>query len=492
MEPSQKDFLPYLRPLLESPNSRYVLRDWPDKDHWDLQKYLEEGLLPSPTKWEEQEQKKSPVLVIANYANQGRKGRHNQPSKGYSSHLKLIDLLHHVQTRSSFQAYGPTRLLMWVPDSEKQALVPRTVAFRGKMATFLESAFRVEEIAGAANALSRAAREDRLDAESSKIVAQRMEEDGTRIPPERQAKPTDMLPVSSTTRDWHGELAELELGFRRGELQHFVGQPPAPLGSTKPGSPGRRGHATPVTPLYKRYMRLTHALNNQNRVLERSKQILPKQEEIDKLDLAAHRSCITKIEQEHEFQAMDTKTKEFKNQLKELNPKHVDQIFFLDDDRRALNQTPPLLSWDRRRAEPLIVQPDEFFAPKELALLDIQPLPPAEQFPMNSDQIFYFAILCANLLGFRGITTLRHLNHLAIGAYEALVPNCPALTDPLKGGRRDVDSLRTRSLTPEMLWQLAMAWDQWLFKPTMSELRTQVGASAAGDMPVRKGWGRAS
>ena len=484
MEPRQDLYLPYLKPLLESPNSRYVLRDWHDKDQWPLQKYVEEGLLPSPAEWEKQEPKRSPVLVIANYAKMGRKGTSPEnPSKVCSSHLKSIDLIHNVRTRTSFQTYGPTRVLMWMHDLEKRPLIPRTVAYRGKLAASLESAVQVEEIAGAVYAPNRARREDRLDAESSKIVAQRMAEDGTKIPPERQSEVATALSVSQTSRDWHQEFAELDAGLKGSKIPQFVGEPPGPF---IPLRPGRRAERKVTTPQYKRYMELKRILGTQNKTLDKINKVLEKQEEIDKLDLAAHQSSTSIIEQERAFEAIDAKNKDLRDQLDEMTVKDFDALQFLDDDRKAFNQTPPLLSWDRRRAEPLIVRPKEFHSAKELALVDFRPLPPEEQLPMNTDQAFYFDILCKNLFAPRGGTTLRHLNHLALGAYEALVPKCPALTDPLKGGRRDVDSLRARNLTPEMLWQLAMAWDEWPFKPTISELVTQFGVNFVEDLNLRR------
>ena len=484
MEPKQDIFLPYLKPLVDAPSSRYVLRDWHDRDRWRPEKYIEEGLIISPEEWERQQQNHSPILILANLADQAVKYTPllKEPSnRGFHSHIKSIDLAHAVRLKSAFQAYGPTRVLMWMPDAEKRALLPRTVGYRGKIAVYMESAFHLEEVAGAA-ASSKVRREDYLDADSGKLVAQRMEENQTLILPERQEQSTDTISVSSKSRSWHKELAELEEGFKSCRLSQFVGKPPGPLLPSKAGP-----KATPTTPEYKKFMKLKAILESQNRVIDRLNQVLQKQEEIDRLDLQAHRDSINKEQQELELKLIDSKIKAYKNELDTLPAKEVERIIFLDDDRKAFSPNHPLLSWDRRRAEPLIVHPNEFYPSKELALLDFQPLSPKKQLPMTHEQSIYFDMICTNLFGRRGFTTLKHLNHIAPGAYDALVPKCPALTDPRKGGRRDVESLRVRNLTPEMLWQLAIAWDEWLFKPSMSELLTQFGANHEPELSVRRG-----
>ena len=483
MEPKQDIFLPYLKPLLDTPGSRYVLRGWHDKDRWQPQKYIEENLLPPLKESEGWEQKQSPILIIANVAIQPIKSSTTNDSISHfnSSHIKSIDLAHAVRMQSAFQAYGPTRILMWVPDAEKRALVPRTVAYRGKVAVYLESTFHVEEVAGGAPLLTKARREDSLDMESSKLVAKRMEEAKVQTPPERQSKQIDTASKSSTARAWHAEMEGLEKSFGNLEYAQFIGKPAAPLVSLKANNP------FPVTPEYERLRTLRRTLSTQNKTIDKVNATLHKQEEIDRLDLAAHRAGIDAAEQKQELSVIDSKIEKFKDELSELNQKAQDRLLFLDDDRRAFSLDPPLLMWDRRRAEPLIVQPDEFYSAKELALLDFQPLPLEKQFPLTWDQSIYFDMISTYLFGPRGATTLKHLNHSAPGAYEALVPHAPAIIDPAKGGRRDVESVRVRNLTPEMLWQLAKAWDDWLFKPSMSDIMTQFGVNYETNLTMRKG-----
>ena len=477
MEPKQDIFFPYLKPLLDVPGSRYILRDWPDKDQWLPSRYIEEGLIPPPGK----EGGKSPILIIANLADQMIKATPGakDTSRRVHSHLKMHDLAHALRVKSGFYAYGPTRVLMWMPDSAKRAFVPRTVGYRSKVAVYIESTFHVEEIAGAVPDVSRARRENSLEAASSKVVAERMRVDGIQLPAERQFEEKEVTTDSSTSRVWHAKLRAMEEDFKSGKLSQFVGQSPRPLVPVKHGPV-----PTTTTPEYRKYRQLQSTFAHQNRVTNRLHELLHQQEKIDELDVIAHREN-DEIKQKHQLNVIDSKVKEFKGVLDTLTPKQREHIFFLDDDRRAFAQSPSLLSWDRRRAQPLIVQPDEFFLTKELALLDFQPLGPEKQFPLTSEQSVYFDMLCTSLFGPRGYTTLKYLNHVGPGAYEAIVPKLPALTDPTKGGRRDVESLRVRTLTPEMLWRLTVAWDQWPFKQTMTDLINRTDVNPGNDLGVR-------
>ena len=476
METRPEQFQKFLTPLLDAPKSRYVLRSLPQRAAWDPEEYVSKGLLPTLEEWKKQKEEHSPVLIIANLADgpsRGARVADVDPGKPLNSHRQIIDLVNSVRLKKDLQAYGPTRALVWLPDLAARNIIPQTVSYRGKLTAYVESAFHVEAVTAAALP-QKQRREDFLDAESHQLVAKRMEEDGTQTPPERKVEEDTAVSLSAKSRAWHKELAELEEGFRSLKISQFVGEAPAPLSF----KPGRTRDNRPTTPEYQKLITLRAVLKGQNKETNKLDKFLRKQEEIDALDLATHQDNIKHDDRERKLAALDRKIASFKNEIATLRPKELEQLFYLDDDRRAFYKNPPLLSWDRRRAEPLIVHPEEFYQPHELVLLDFQPLPPEQQLPLTAEQSLYFETICTNLFAARGVATLKHLNHVAPGAYDALVPKCPAITDPRKGGRRDSDSVRIRNLTPEMLWQLAIAWDEWLFKPDISDLLTHIGIDA--------------
>ena len=495
MEPRQNVYLPFLQPLLDAPGSRYRLKDWPDSHIWQPKRYIEEGLLhdaeghggPPPTT----EEPNNSILIIANLASQ-RQNIGGGVRGARSAHLKAIDFSHAVRHRSGFQSYGPTRMLMWLSDEDKRSLLPRTVGYRGKLSVYMEANFNLEEIVGFPHAFdAKMRREDALDIESSKRVAKQMQEKDIKIPLHRQATPGDRRSdLSEISRYWHRELQELEEGFQTGKFEQYVEGPAAEsieghMHEAKSGKAKSRSLVT-LTPEYKRMMTLRSVAKGQKVTIDRINIVLKKREEIDKMDLELHRENIKVSEQEKIIKGLDSKIQGFNDELETLTAKQKRTLFFLDDDRRAFAMDPPLLTWDRRKAEPLSTKDDEFYAPGDIALLDFQPKT-IDDFPMSSEQSIYFDLMSTFLFGPRGQATLKHLKTIAPGAFEALVPQVPAIRDPRKGGRYDIDSVRVRVVTPEMIHGLAVAWDKWVFKPPIEDALTQFSDNFEERITSKKG-----
>ena len=495
MEPKQNVYLPFLQPLLDTPGSRYRLKDWPNSQIWQPNRYVEEGLLhdaeghggPPPTT----EVPNNSILIIANLAGQRNKVA-GEPRAAMSAHLKAIDFSHAVRHQSGFQSYGPARMLMWLSDEDKRPLLPRTVGYRGKLSIYMEASLNLEEIVGFPHASdAKIRREDALNIQSSRQVAKRMQEKNINLPLHRQARPEDRISdLSEVSRYWHRELQDLEEGFQSGKFKQYVEGPAAEsidgdMPRARSGKAKKRDLVT-LTREYKRMMTLRYVANGQNVTIDRINTMLKTQEKIDEMDLEIHRDNIKAEDQEEIVKAMTSRIQNFKDELETLTAKQQTGLFFLDDDRRAFAMDPPLLMWDRRNAEPLSANEDEFYAPGEMALLDFQPKS-TNRFPMTSEQSFYFDLISTSLFAPAGKTTLKHLKTIAPGAYEALVPQVPAIRDPRKGGRYDIESVRVRAVTPEMIHGLAVAWDKWVFKPPIEDTLTQFGTNFEMRATARKG-----
>ena len=481
MEPKQNIYLPFLQPLLDAPGSRYRLENWPDSHLWLPKRYIEEGLLhdikgygdPLSTNGEAN----NSVLIIANLAGQTSTMRERSRA-ATSAYRKAIDFSHDVRHKTGFQQYGPTRMLMWLSDEDKRALLPRTVGYRGKLSVFMEANVALEEIVGSRRkSVVRIRREDFLESQSRKEVAIRMQEEGMSIPMGRQPGPEDRRPeVSQISRPWHSELQELEEGFQGGSFSQYMKTPAAESvnGHMPRAMDGKQitEDLLPETPEYQRMMLLRYDANGQNVFIDRIEAVLRKQKRIDEMDSDLYREDVKASEQENIVKALESTTQDFKADLEKLTTKQVSGLFFRDDDRRAFAMDPPLLMWDRRKAEPLLAREDEFYAPDQVALLDFQPKA-ADEFPMTPEQSIYFDMISSSLFGPAGQATFRSLDTIAPGAFDALVPQVPAIHNPRRGGRRDIDSVRVRTATPEMIHGLAVAWDEWLFKPPIEDLLTR-------------------
>ena len=495
MESKQNVYMPFLEPLLNAPNSRYRLKDWPDSHIWQPHRYVEEGLLhnaegyggPPPTT----ENPNNSILIIANLVGQ----RHRVVGKSraaMSSHLKAIDFSHAVRHRSGFQAYGPTRVLMWLSDEDKRPLLPRNVGYRGKLSVFMEANVELEEIVGSPHTYDlKIRREVALDTESGKRVTERMQERDIKIPLHRQVRPVDKRSeLFEVSRDWHKDLQELEESFQAGRFSQYAENPAAASNDTMMPKAGNRKAESrkqvACTPEYTKMMTLRYVADSQNSSIDRINKILKKQEKIDKMDLDLHHEKIKPSERKEIVEALESSIQGYKNELESLTTKQLATLFFLDDDRRAFAMDPPLLMWDRREADPLLAKKDEFYAPGDVSLLDFKPKT-IDEMPMSLEQSIYFDLISTSLFAPRGQTTLRHLKTIAPGAFESLVPQVAAIRDPRRGGRYDIDSVRARVVTSEMIHGLAVAWDNWAFKPPIEDALSQFGTSFEDRVMSKKG-----
>ena len=477
-EPKQEQYQQFLKPLLEAPGSRYCVRDWPDEYRWEPRNFIRDGLMPDadgsggppPTT----EIPNNLALIVGNIVNWRLTihGRTKAASRSQANYplLKATDYARRVRQSAGFPNAAPPRMLIWMADSDKHSILPKTVESRTRTSSILEAYCHVEEIAGA-RSRPKVRREDALDRRSMERVAGRMRKNGIQVPKGNQSSPDNSsLELSSTSRDWHQELLGLEERFKAEKIPQFVGLPPGPAKRKKWGVDG-----DPERTLeYKRMLRLQGVLRGQNREIKKVEELIQKQAEIDRMDLEiANSESIDEDKQQSKLEELDARIAELKGLQEKFTEKELYRCMFLDDDRRAFEMDPPLLMWDRRNAEPLILKETDFYHPQELALVDFQINPEATTSSTTSEQDMYYDMLASALLAPKGPTTAKHLKTVGPGAYQALVKNAPSLRDPRKGGRRDIESVRARTMTPEMLREFAIAWDEWAFKPPMADTLAQ-------------------
>ena len=364
-------------------------------------------------------------------------------------------------------------MLMWCDDAAKLSCIPRSVEYRRKLAVFLEAHCRVEEVVGFGGPVKRAQREDDIDIASRKQVRQRMKE--LNIPPisgREVDEVNDPGEISDVSRYWHEEMIDLKEKLESGKVSQFVGQPPGPLKSFQRGRPTKTRKE--YTPEYQRYLYLQRILSGQNTALRQVQDLADQQDEIDALDLRTYDPALSDKKRRALLEEYDRRVETLKAKVSNLTPNKRKQFLFLTDERHAFRMNPPLLSWDNRSYEPLTASTEEFYNPREIALLDFQAKPP-DAFPLTDDQAIYMDILGTALFSRRGSHTLRILKMVAPGAYEALVPKIEELRDARQGGRREMDGVRVRAMTSRMLWRLAVEWGEWLFKPDMMTLLSSFG-----------------
>ena len=479
VEPESVYHEPFLRPLLDVPGSRYHLRDWGLKDAFDLHRYISEGLITLPRGSDNTDDpsthRNNSILVIANIT---RGARTKSGREQNESLFRTQAFLSSVQRMDGLNVQGPVRMLMWLPEAEKQSMLPRTVFHRLRIALTLETYFHVEEIVTGPKQ-PRQRRQISLDIESGKRVARRMRAAGMEIPRERQDETQMMVQkllagsaneettrLQDTPREWKKELEQLEEALANNEFAKF--HPPDDVGTLPESKKFPSTNSGLMIPQFGRLQRLRENSNFVNKKRLALDRFLALEAEIDALDIdILHGGLDTRHRETRKIQR-DELYRSLKTRLIDQTVQFPSELAFHSDDKRAFALNPPLLMWDRRNAEPILAQEDEFMVQKPISLLDFQPLVPSP-YPMTMEQTIYFDHISRNLFH-HGSNTVRYLNSVAPGAFEALAPLVPSLADPLKGGRANMDDLRVRSLTPEMVHGLALAWERWSFKPDFLEV----------------------
>lgn len=460
LESQPKLYEKFLKPLLSHPANRLQIPDYGKEDDWDMSQYGEASAGAGSTS-------KSPILLVANVA--GKYLSKSSQQFQLSVLHRTLEYTRSVKHDFRSGAEVPIRMLLWMHSAEKHRVLPRTVALRTRLACLVEACCHVEEVAGTASPPENYRREDTLDIEGRQRVAADMLRNGIFNPPHRVAD-EESATSELAIRDWHRELQKLEEGFKNQKLSQYIGQPPGPVDLRKVGRQKNTVHL--LTPEWVRYRYLRSISKTQESEAQKFEVMLQLQHEIDKLDLLTYTDPTGAVEREARLRSMDAKSEEIEKQLSTLTGKQQKRFQLLDDDRRAFRMEPPLLNWDRRTAEPLIAQKDEFSSKtKDICLLDFRPRPDWKSLPVTTvDQDICFERLTSQLRVSRQSVGLRYLDAMHLGAYEALVEHSPYFHDPRNGGRRDLDNVRVRTMPANMFTELAIAWDHWEDKPPISDL----------------------
>jgi transcription factor 1 len=132
------------------------------------------------------------------------------------------------------------------------------------------------------------------------------------------------------------------------------------------------------------------------------------------------------------------------------------------DDRISLRHSKiPRIQWDHRPFEALISHEDEVWPLTRLSLVSATPFPrPVGDVPDWHEWVIDFL---SGLYTESSRNLPTALDAMAHGL-SSVIPKCPSLSDPKKGGRLLMKHFRVRMLTNEMILELARAYKDWPFK----------------------------
>ena len=479
--------------MLDAPGSKYCLADshrFGEQLRFD--RHVTEMLLPS-----QQEGQGSPLntpgrndalLVLANLS-----VRPDGSRRGMAQWVRTIKrLLLDIQQCTGLHQNGAVRMLLWVDDKQKDDLLPRTVYLRNIPSIYAEALCHVEEIAGGGPAQNKYRRDTFLDVESSTPVRKSMEKLGVILPSSRVSKSLELeensknltnihsSPLSARNlRDWEIERSELEKRFREGEFSQIVGGVPG-VETKKP-----EGGAQNLTPEFKRMRSLQ--INKRSQTMKRivMENLLAELEGIDFLDLSIHEDKLDDDQKSARLAELDERIAKYKDRIENTSRRELSFLKYVDSDRKAFRQKTPILAWDRRSAEPFLVRDHEFYPNTTMTLLDLQPKVPNLLSTLSLNQMFYFNALVAFLMANVSHSLPSGLEGMAPGAADAVLPKVPSARDPRKGGRRDLTLLWVKIVTLEMLRELAVAWDNWPFRPSAADLSRRLRSGLPEEERIR-------
>lgn len=468
--------MPRLQELVDQQDSRYYIAEETGRDDWENpDRFVADGFLSPFPAAAQPTAPNNEILMLVSGALQPVVLESDRVPK---FRLRLRQWCRDINSQSGFHANGPVRMLAWVPEKEKVAILPQTIIHRDKLSLDFEMNCHIEKIV-TSDYVSRQQRDKSVDLMSRQQVASRMQQLGIKVPPNRQIDPrkdvqeaiaptdnNEPAPQVSTAslhaRGWHDELQTLRQRFQAGEFARSNMDPPGKAEKRLP-----KGRV--LTPEWLRMVELERNLKKNAKRSGEVDDLLREQAEIDVLDSQAHDPTLDEAKRLVAMQELQERKEKLKQCLGLKPSRHRLDFEYYKQDRRAFAQNPPLLMWDRRSAEPLRAYGEEFYPQKDMCLLDIEPrFPPP--YPLTSaGQASFFQSLMQTLF-LNPADNLRALDKIAPGAFDAIIPKVPALSDPARGGERDIENLPIRRLTPEMAHGILLAWFEWPSKPELSYL----------------------
>lgn len=443
LEPDAELYGPFLEPLTSRPNVTLLPKSgivWSELNEVLTEEHLPHQVERDPRT--ETPQRNDTLLVTANLS--------FFPKRRYRSfanvtQLLLYQFINSIRSGTLFQKYGLVRMLIWVGEEEKSAIVPRTIQRRKRLSIDAEmSTEYVAEVAGADAAKGqdgspdRFARDHAIDLESVRGVLERMTASGAAIPPGRETSLVrEFTALSKATqaavqagskpavfdRPYRAELERLEADFAAGKISAAADQ--------------------------QRQRRLTDLRYKVQWELRRHQAI-------------------------HDMLSDTTITPaEWADRIKRLDKYLRIEFLLTRDNLHVFRQDPHVLTWDRRPVEPLAVRDTEFFPNVPCALLDIQPKAThpllREMGPGTNRAGDMFAVILSSMMRSSIDPLGKVLESIYPGAKDGVLPNCPSLTAGA-GMPSGYAEWNARSLNERQLVEILEAWMEWPFRPRFSEL----------------------
>lgn len=486
IEPSRDVYQPFLKPLLDAPNSKYkfletqVFAKGLSSATYKLEPIWNALELPEPDN-AQLDRPTSSILVLAGLARIPYRYKGELISLGRSTAEKfLFRYLNSLISRCGLHQKGLVRLLVWVMDTDKFNVLPRSVSgLEDATIRTLDELCDVREVVGSSKfPISR--RPPHYDVLSAADVARRMKDANQSIPVHRQNRIFKLAAQALADRETENDHQESRDGV-------FVDGEAAPsqnvLDEIAMLQVEERRFAfserkLPTRPTSNSHKRADAAAMVQGRArldaYVGAASPIPSSLYIDRLVIME--GALNQMERDYaagtfpladrpaKAAEMDSLAATLAEGYRPLSRRDRRLAAQSADNIEAARSSPSILAWDRRTVEPLDVGDHEFWPRHCMALLDITPKSTAGR------SAAFQQLLVRALFKEDTLPIAEALERIAFGAAEALLPKCEAISDPQRGGRLHLQNLRVRMLTLEMVQELLREWNAWPFQKSRAEL----------------------
>lgn len=459
MEPDEELYRPFLKTLLSKKGTSVVPMSgivWSE-----LNQILNPTYLPHQIELDRNEpdaprERNDTLLVTANLAFFPKKRFRTFESV---AQLVLFQFISSIRASSLFQKYGRVRMLIWAGDDDKGGVLPRSAQRRRRLAVEAElSTEWVTEVCGADQEGMIYIRDRAIDLESGRMALARMEAADVEMPKGRETKLVKEVQKGAKKASAAGSVTPRLVRSYQAELTDL---------EAKFGPDGKSAGAADK----KRLKALQYRAKMD---AERGDFALQLLAERDALGEMLKSSADTERKEE-----LAQRIKAWDDTIQAMNKDNRGSFFLQRDNMHLLHQPSPILSWDRRAVEPLVAKPNEFFPNVPCCLLDIQPkaMHPMlrETGPRSSRAGDIFELVLRGIMQHSTEPISRALEGVWPGAAEGVLPNCPSLLDPARGGVPLAEAapsagLAVRTLSEAQLVEILDAWMRWPFRPSYPEL----------------------
>ncbi|KAJ4378593.1 hypothetical protein N0V85_008967 [Neurospora sp. IMI 360204] len=466
LEPDANFYKPMLEPLLDREGTKLVAKDgvvWAE-----LLSVLTPEYLPHQKEHhysaDDVPERNDTLLVTANLGSYPKRKYSNFPS---ATAMILYQFNHAIRSGALFQKYGLVRMLLWLDDEDKAAILPRMAQRRRRVAVDAElNCESITHVAGPDYSDIDPSkrlwfhRDPNIDRSSALTALQRMRDAGIQTPPGRETRllgeisqsPDNIVAAGETPLIYdfrHQEAFEkLERDFEDGKIE---------IGSKE----------------HKAMVRMRVQIGSANR---RYSNIHTNMAEFLRL-IDDYRVAKAANNNEALKTIMD-RYKEWEKTFIALGSTACGDWFVQRDNLHLWNQKS--MHWDRRAIEPLVISKDEFFPHVPLSLLDIQPKAAhrvLRSMGPNSDRSGDMAeLLMRSLMIYTNSPMRTVLDRLAPGASEAVYPKCHSLVDPEQGGVpfSGEAEITVRGMSAWQYEDVLEQWMKWPFRPRLEDLISQL------------------